>query len=43
MNDRIKVINYLEELFQEVNPESYYLKNTQKKVIYPHQYKIPDR
>ena len=37
MNDRIKVINYLEELFQEGNPESYYLKNTQNKVIYPYQ------
>ena len=36
-SDRVKVVNYLEELFRTVVPETYYLKNTQKKVTYPYQ------
>lgn len=36
MSDRIKVINYLESLFRELIPESYYMRNREKKVIYPY-------
>lgn len=36
MSERIKVINYLESLFQELIPESYYMKNRNIEVTYPY-------
>lgn len=36
MNERIKVINYLTELFSTIVPESHYLKNKTKKPKYPY-------
>lgn len=36
MSDRIKVINYLESLFREIIPESYYMRNRKKEVTYPY-------
>lgn len=36
MSERIKVINYLESLFRELIPESYYMKNRKKEVTYPY-------
>ncbi|MGG5372861.1 hypothetical protein [Enterococcus sp. AZ196] len=36
MSERIKVINYLESLFRQAIPESYYMKNRKKKVVYPY-------
>lgn len=37
MNNRISVINYLTSRFQEIVPESFYLKNKKKHVVYPYQ------
>lgn len=36
MSERIKVINYLESLFRELIPESYYMRNRKKEVKYPY-------
>lgn len=36
MSDRIKVVNYLESLFRTMIPKSYYMKNREKKVVYPY-------
>lgn len=36
MSERIKVINYLESLFRELIPESYYMRNREKEVKYPY-------
>lgn len=37
MSQRIEVINYIRELFQSIVPESHYLRNKNKKVVYPYQ------
>lgn len=37
MSQRIDVINYLTGLFSEIVPETHYLKNKSKTVIYPYQ------
>lgn len=37
MSERIEVINYLRELFTTLVPETYHLRNTKKKPIYPYQ------
>lgn len=36
MSERIEVINYLESLFRELIPESYYMRNRKKEVKYPY-------
>ena len=36
MSERIKVINYLESLFRELIPESFYMRNREKEVNYPY-------
>jgi len=36
MSERIKVINYLESLFRELIPESFYMRNRRKEVKYPY-------
>lgn len=36
MSERIKVINYLESLFRELIPESFYMRNREKEVKYPY-------
>lgn len=36
MSNRIKAVNYLESLFRTVIPKSYYMKNKDKKVVYPY-------
>lgn len=37
MSQRIEVINYIRELFQSIVPESHYLRNKNKKIVYPYQ------
>lgn len=37
MSQRIEVINYLRELFSTMVPETHYLKNKRKTVVYPYQ------
>lgn len=37
MSQRIDVINYLTGLFSEIVPETHYLKNKNKTVVYPYQ------
>ncbi len=37
MSQRIDVINYLTGLFSKIVPETHYLKNKNKTVVYPYQ------
>ena len=37
MQQKIEVINYLRKLFSEIVPETHYVRNKNKKVIYPYQ------